>query len=348
MDQKVSGDVRTFINSLKDHHLGATWEVLAQAVPVRPQPAAVPFLWPYRDVREQLLLAGDLVPAEQAERRTLCCCNPGLGGAPSAVSTLFADIQLVLPGEVASTHRHAACAVRFMLEGEGSFALAAGERISQVPGDMVIGPSWAWHSHSNEGPDDAIWFDCLDAPLTVLLDGSFFQPFDRHEMEITRVQNASSLAYGHPGIAPTWQRESGADSPLLKYSWVDANAALAGLPEQHASPYDAFMIEYTNPVTGGPCMPTVACHLQRLPAGCRTEAHRHTANTVYLGVEGEGRLVIDGQRFDWQRGDVIALPTWAAHHHENCGDADAILFSVTDAPVFQKLGLYREETVVEQ
>ena len=340
-------NVEEFLGGLPGRNLGATWEVLAQAVPVKPQPRAIPFHWAYEEVREQLFHAGDLVPAEQAERRTLCFCNPGLDGAPAATSTLFADIQLVLPGEVASTHRHTACAVRFMLEGEGSFAIAENEKISQVPGDLVIGPGWAWHSHGNEGNDDAVWFDCLDAPLAAQLDASFFSPYDTHAMEITKVVNASSRSYGNAGISPVWQRDAGTPSPLLKFPWADARPALDELPDNHLSPYDGAIIEYTHPLTGKSCMPTVSCTLQLIKAGSSTQPHRHTSNSVYLAVEGSGQIVIEGETFDWQRGDVIALPIWASHHHVNSSDRDGVLFCTSDAPLYQSLGYYREEDIQE-
>jgi len=48
-------------------------------------------------------------------------------------------VQLVMPGEVAPTHRHAASALRFVLEGEGTaFTAVDGERTAMRPGDFVL------------------------------------------------------------------------------------------------------------------------------------------------------------------------------------------------------------------
>ena len=58
--------------------------------------------------------------------------------------------------------------------------------------------------------------------------------------------------------------------------------------------------------------------------------------------------VIDGQRFDWTKGDIIALPPWAVHEHANSSASDdAVLFSIQDAPVLNALGLFYEETYNE-
>ena len=100
------------------------------------------------------------------------------------------------------------------------------------------------------------------------------------------------------------------------------------------------LVRYTDPATGGPVLPTLEAAVQLLAAGVRTAPHRHVHSTVYQVFRGRGETVIDGTRFPWERGDIIALPPWAVHDHRAI-DGDAILFSITDAPVLEKLGLER-------
>ena len=57
-------------------------------------------------------------------------------------------------------------------------------------------------------------------------------------------------------------------------------------------------------------------------------------------VKGTGTTTVDGERFEWSRGDVIAAPAWRPHFHE--ASDDALLFRVTDEPVMRKLGFLRE------
>ena len=59
-------------------------------------------------------------------------------------------------------------------------------------------------------------------------------------------------------------------------------------------------------------------------------------------MQGEGRTVIDGKAFNWSENDILALPSWALHEHHNTGSTDAILFSINDKPVMDKLGFRRE------
>src|SRR5205085_1466685 len=105
-------------------------------------------------------------------------------------------------------------------------------------------------------------------------------------------------------------------------------------------PYDDVHLRYTNPATGGPVLPTLDATIQLLTAGGRTHPHRHVHSTVYQVFRGRGATVIDGVRFAWERGDMFVVPPWAVHEH-HAGDADALLFSITDAPVLSALGLER-------
>ena len=90
---------------------------------------------------------------------------------------------------------------------------------------------------------------------------------------------------------------------------------------------------------GNPALDTIALHMMKLTPGTRTAAHQSTANNVYAIVRGAGATTVDGERFAWQRGDVIAAPAWRPHFHEAADDA--LVFRVTDEPVLQKLGFYR-------
>ena len=119
---------------------------------------------------------------------------------------------------------------------------------------------------------------------------------------------------------------------------------LMSLGKEDESPFDGTILEYVNPVTGGPSLPTMDSFLQRLKPGQKTQSHRHSASAVYLAVEGYGQTMINGTAYAWAPGDVFALPLWASHYHENLSASeDAVLFSFTDAPVMKALHWYREQ-----
>ena len=340
--------INDFLAGLPQFDVAPLWKVLGQQLTPEPKSQARPYLWRWKDIRPQLLRAGELVSAAEAERRVLMLLNPGLECRVATTHTLFAGIQLILPGEVARTHRHTPGALRFIIEDEGAYTVVDGEKMTMAPGDFVLTPNWTWHDHGSESDGPVIWLDGLDLPLARMLEGIFFEPYAEESQPLAKPLNGSVASYGTSGLLPTWQRSTSAYSPLLKYAWTDARAALMRLGPEAASPFDGLRLEYVNPVTGGPSLPTMASFLQRLTPGLQTQAHRHSASAVYLAVEGHGRTTIEGKAYDWTPGDVFAVPTWFWHAHENLSaSADAILFSFTDAPVMKALDLYREQAQEE-
>jgi gentisate 1,2-dioxygenase len=60
-------------------------------------------------------------------------------------------------------------------------------------------------------------------------------------------------------------------------------------------------------------------------------------------VEGEGVTEIAGQRFTWGTNDILVVPGFAWRRHVNAGNTDAILYTVSDAPLLHKIGQYRAQ-----
>jgi gentisate 1,2-dioxygenase len=125
-----------FYDRLAPRNLAPLWEVLKGLVPPEPKSKAAPFHWSYREIRPLLLESGRLLTAEEAERRVLVLENPALAGQSRATATLYAGIQLILPGETAPAHRHTPSALRFMIEGEGGFTAVGGERTTMRKGGL--------------------------------------------------------------------------------------------------------------------------------------------------------------------------------------------------------------------
>ena len=94
-------------------------------------------------------------------------------------------------------------------------------------------------------------------------------------------------------------------------------------------------MEFSDPATGGPVLRTLACWIQMIRPNVNTRAHRHTSSAVYQVFRGKGHSVINGQRFDWDEGDFLVVPSWAWHEHANDTDEEAILFSIQDIPVMK-------------
>jgi gentisate 1,2-dioxygenase len=322
------------------------WE-LASQMTRHPEPQAVAHMWKASLLGAMIRESGRVVPVGE-ERRALQLFNPGLGGRWATTNTMIAAVQLLLPGEVARAHRHTPTAIRFIMEGEGAYTAVDGERVCMAPGDLILTPSWAWHDHGNATGAPVVWMDGLDVPLVQAVNAMFFQMYEERQVPLTKPDNASGQLYGHAGLSPTWVKERPLSSPLLLYSWETTSRALAALGDVAGDEHDGVALEYTHPRTGRALLPTMACWIQMLRPGARLKAHRHTGSAVYYVVAGTGESIIDGRRFAWGAGDILALPSWALHEHANGSDGEpAVLFSIQDRPVLEALGLYREEVLAE-
>jgi gentisate 1,2-dioxygenase len=335
--------LNSFYREVEENNLAPLWPVTAQLLPAEPQTKVKPFLWHWSELRRLMHQAGELIPLERGgERRVLALVNPGLGGKLAATQTLWGAVQIVMPGEIAPCHRHTASAIRFIIEGERSYTTIDGDKCLMERGDLVLTPNWTWHDHGCESDQPIIWMDGLDLPLVGDLDAVFFE-FPRELRQATTSINGSESKYGGPHLQPTWGKPAAGQSPLLNFKWQPTYEALKRIGEAPASPFDDVCFEYLNPSSGGPVLPTMGCYIQMIRAGVHTQAHRQVNSAVYHVFDGKGFSVINGQRFDWQRGDFFVVPPWAWHEHANQGKDEAILFSVQDTPVMQALGLYREQ-----
>ena len=304
-----------FHERMHANNMYGLWELASQMTP-QPQPKMIPHMWPWSTTQSIIEESARAVPVGD-ERRALQLFNPGLGGRWATTNNLIAAVQILLPGEVARAHRHTPTAIRFIIEGSGAYTAVDGERVYMAPGDLILTPSWAWHDHGNETKDRVVWMDGLDIPLIASLEAMFFQFYSAPQVPASRPPNASRQLYGHAHITPTWVKEKAQSSPLLLYSWEQTWQALNSLRDHEGSAHDGVLLEYRHPQTGGPVLPTMACMVQLLRPGEHTKAHRHTGSAVYHVVNGAGFTIIDGQRFNWSKGDIFALPPWALHEHAN-------------------------------
>ncbi|MCA9672636.1 MAG: cupin domain-containing protein [Myxococcales bacterium] len=330
--------------------------------PTQPKNDVAPHLWRWQDLHATLREAGELVGLGHHEsrdasklsydRRVIALTNPGLDDHYAITTTFFADFQLIQKGECTPSHRHTPCATRFIFEGRG-WTTVGGERVRFEKGDIVHTGQFPWHDHGNEDDEDLLFLDVLDIPLLQNLGVSHWE-FDYWKVSGTREQHSSRPEVSEvdtplwtrrdlrPRFRPSWTRKP---RELAHLRWEQARADLLALAGEPGCPFDGIRCEMANPETGGPLGPTMSVFVQMLRGGETTRAHRHTTQTIYVGVEGKGRVHIDGQTFEWGPKDIFVVPSWAWHHHENVsGSEPAFLQSISDASLIEKIGMYREQT----
>lgn len=337
---------KAFYGRIDASNLAPLWEVLHTLVKREPRSAAVPALWRYDEIRPFILEAGALITAKEAERRVLVLENPGLRGRSRITSSLYAGLQLILPGEVAPAHRHTQSALRFIVEGSGAYTAVEGEKTIMRPGDFVITPSWAWHDHGNDSDVPMVWLDGLDIPIVEAFDAQFAEPLGADRQPIGRPVGDAPARYG-AGMLPMGYERRAPTSPVFNYPYARTREALETMRRaEEWDPCHGLKLQYVNPVDGGPAMPTIGTFMQLLPGGFATRPYRSTDGMVFCAVEGEGTSVVtsaDGAEtvLAWGPRDIFVVPSWCWVRHR-VGASDAVLFSFSDRPAQQKLGFWRE------
>jgi gentisate 1,2-dioxygenase len=318
-DLACCGTLEELYGKLGNVGMGAGWNKPTPSLWPAPRKTFVPAHWKYELARGALDAAGRLINTALAERRNLILFNPAEGNTYATVRTLVAAYQMIMPAEWARAHRHTPNALRLILDAEpGTYTQVDGVNIAMEPGDVVLTPNWSTHGHGNRSKACAYWLDFLDVPLVQLLEPMFFEPAEEENGA------AEELA---PMPATT-------DSPFV----FPLRATLRALGDAKTQPDGPFG---THVELGHPALATTALYMMRLAPGVRTAPYRATANNIYAVVRGEGVSTVDGERFEWRRGDVIAAPAWRSHWHQ--ATDEAIVLRVTDEPVMQRFGWWREE-----
>jgi len=338
----ASPERQAFYDRLRTKNAAPLWEVLGDLVRSEPRTACVPAVWHYDEIRPLVAEAGGIITAEEAERRVLMLQNPGLGGLPQITHSLYAGLQLILPGEIAHSHRHSASALRFVLEGEGAYTAVAGERIPMKPGDFILTPFWTYHDHGNPGEQPVVWLDGLDIPIVNMFDTSFAEHHSDESQPLARPEGDGLGRYG-ASMLPFEFKPPRPSAPLFSYPYARSRDALHRIAKSDAlDRRHGFKMQYTNPATGGYPLPTIAAFLQLLPKGFHGEPYRSTDATVFCVAEGRGSSDIGGISISWGPRDIFVVPSWhpVSHH----ASEESVLFSFSDRPAQKALGLWREET----
>lgn len=314
------------------------WE---RVMRLKPGTAAQPVIWRWNKVQPYLMRSAELITTREAERRVLMLENPALKGTTFATTTLYAGLQVILPGEIARTHRHTPNALRFIIEGEGAYTAVEGERVMMKPGDFVTTPNWSWHDHGNLGSGPVVWLDGLDLAFPNLFGAHFREEYPQESQPVSRAEGDASARYG-ANLLPLDYRPKGHVSPVLCYPYTRTREALEKLAH-NSNPNAAhgFKLRYVNPATGGYPFPTMAVFMQWLPKGFSGRRTRSTDGAVFCVVEGRGQAQVGETRLDFAPHDVFVVPSW-----EYCqlkAEADCVLFSYSDRAAQEALGFWREE-----
>ena len=334
-----------FYEDLRGIGTSPLWLVQEEALVAEPKSKALPFLWRWSELQPQALRAGDLIGTADAERRVLMLLNPGLNRI-ATTNSMFAGLQIVMPGEAARAHRHTPAALRFIINSQGGSTTVNGDRIPMFPGDLVLTPNWTWHDHANDTEDPIIWLDGLDIPLVHMLEAVYYEPYPEDVQPVTEPTDSSLTRYGAGTLRPTWETSgathlSSAALPVeADLGDAETTGARGGWEPVRRGDHGIHQPEHGRPGNAHHGLPHPDAPPRRGHQGPPPYRRRHLSR-------GAGPWPLGCQRGDPGLGGqrrVPAVPGWNYHEHANASDTEpAVLFSFTEAPVLKALSLLREQ-----
>ena len=267
--------------------------------------------WNWRDGKKLLNAAVKSINPKIAERRNIRMANNETDKR-SSLNSIHASYQMVAPQEFARAHRHTVNAGRFILESSGAFTTLDGKKVYMEPNDIILTPNWVWHGLGNDSNDSsASWIDFLDDPLVANLKTIFFETRDEDYEKMETETNS-----------------------IFHFTWVEMDKQLEKSTPDIKKKYGKRIKLET------PSVPTMDIYLERLWPTMTEKVIKSTANHIFICAKGTGKTTIKKNTYFWERGDVIAVPSWSEFKHD-CHE-QSTLVEITDQPLIEMLGWYRQ------
>jgi len=262
------------------------WRVLHGLVTDRPAPRCVPAMWRYAEIRPYLMEACKLISAAKPSAASWCW-KTRPAGESRITQSLFAGLQIILPGEIAPAHKHTASALRFIIEGT----------------KLHRGRGRAHHDGARRFCDHAVHDLARPWQRRRRADDLARRPGHAHRQPavrelsrwlsgkvhpLDRPEGAAMAEAGH-NLLPVDQVYGSQTSPIFNYPYRSTREALDQLARfRAADAWHAYKMKYINPVNGGWAMPPFP-HGCNSSQGFKTAPYRSTDSAVFTVVEGTGR-----------------------------------------------------------
>ena len=281
-------------------------------------------------------------------RRVLILENPALRGQSAVTQSLYAGLQLILPGEVAPSHRHTQSALRFIVEGSGAYTAVDGERTTMrraTSSSRPAGPgtTTATSANASRWSGWTAWTSRWSASSTPALP----RTTTASRRPCPAPEGSSFARYGH-NMAPVRH-----DAPFGR-DLADLQLPLRPQPRS----------------AGPPGARRAGRRLGRRQAALHQPAHRRLADADHGDLHAEAarglqrqalapdrrrrlqrrrRRRRSGHRKRRRKAGVSrsrhAIISWFRHGtlRASSSQRGCVLFSYSDRPVHQALGIHHEE-----
>ena len=267
--------------------------------------------WQWAEGKQLLIAASKSIDPRVAERRNIRMANTA-EKKRTTLNTIHTSYQMVAPKEFARAHRHTVNAGRLILESNEAFTTLNNEKVYMEQNDIILTPNWVWHGLGNDNDKSpAFWIDFLDDPLVSNLKTIFFEARDEDYQSMSVNSN----------------------SPF-HIKWSDIDKQLKLTPKSDDDRYGCRIKLDIHSI------PSMDLFMERFLTQTKTSEIKSTANHIFVCVEGSGSTEVEGHSFSWERGDVVAVPSWKSFSHQTV--SNTTILEITDRPLIEMLGWYRD------
>lgn len=290
-------------------------------------------------------------PAPMTGRRSALLVHPestGRGFAPG----VEVSIEVLLPGERTVPLRRNSSLVQISIEGSGTVEVADSV-ISLAKYDVCNVPSMKPHSFVNHGTERWVRLSYSNAPLLALLGTHYYEAVGADWKPTRSVDGPIDM--DGPGeytrdtapdheISPSGARLRGYEflvdiEPVLNRPLHWPYLQMSELMSQAPKDKRRTIMALYNPATERKQGATGSFFvtLSQIPPGHTTpregRGHRHSSVAVNYHFAGSGYSLVDGQRIDWEAGDLLlSAPSWREHAHY-FSETGMSVYTVQDHPL---------------
>lgn len=315
------------------------WEIYEKVVTHEPSMAVPSHIWKWRDMSGAIEIASRAVTGHDADHRVFVLKNPAVTTRVTTSNNILGAVQCVLPGEKTTPHRHTPAACRIVLESRGAQTFVDGVACPMYDGDFVVTPNWTWHCHGNPTDARAVWVDLLDVPFVLTMNAMFGEIGLTGTYPDTLATALPAEVFTSGGLMPVTDFAPVPYTPRLRYAWGDVLRMLAATePAGDGSR----TIRYTNPLDGGPVIPTMDATALEIRGEKTTQPVRNSASGICVVVEGAGETRVGDKIHQWEARDIFTIPEWNWVSHTASTPTARLMF-LSDREIRRKLGLFREE-----
>jgi gentisate 1,2-dioxygenase len=292
------------------------------------------------------------LPAPANGRRESMVAHSQTGPGDGLAYTIAVSICVLKPGERTRPLRHNASLIDFCIRGGGHINVD-GNRIDYRQHDVWTTPSWSVFQHVNDTNELQVRLSYSNAPLLEKLNvyivddnpqvTSNCESAQIKEVDAARVSPFGTFPLQDGAYLMPYEKLINPDQievRSLHWPWEKVKAELDKLRDLGKSYVGRRLYLMYDPATGrtNGTTHTFFATITIRPKNIVDRPHRHVSAAVNYYFQGRGYSTVEGQRYEWEAGDLmLSAPGWAIHNHAS-KDEDVYELTIQDQPMHLALG----------